>query len=85
MTDKPNTWVERLKNPALWLTVLGVMFYVTIRLDKVDVLEQRLDKYIERHNKLNEENEQLRHVIKDMELEFYKLHYEQELKINNNE
>lgn len=46
MTEKVNQWVDKLKNPALILALFGTFYWVSIRLDKVDVIEQRLEKKI---------------------------------------
>ena len=55
------TFVDRFKSPALWITILIGFVYVVIRLDKVDILEARLDKKIEIQNE--HENQLIQHEI----------------------
>ena len=76
-----NTLVDRFKSPALWLAVAGVLVYCVIRLDKVDVLERRLQNKIEIIEEQAEAIDDLEHLLKDKELDFIRLHYEQQLEI----
>ena len=42
--------LDRFKNPALWITILGIFFYLSIRVNNIDVIEKRLGKKIEIQN-----------------------------------
>ena len=76
-----STLIDKFKNPALWLTILGMLVYVVIRLDKVDVIEKRLDKKIEIQNEHEQQlNEHEIHFLQ-YQLEAQKTHYELKLEI----
>lgn len=59
MTTRNNTngWIDKFKNPAIWFAALSALFWISIRLNNVDVLEERLDKKIkiinEQHEKIH--------------------------------
>ena len=74
------TW-DKFKSPALWLAVAGVLVYCIIRLDKVDVLERRLEKKIEIIEQLEDDIDELKHTLKDKEIEFLIRHYKQQIDI----
>jgi hypothetical protein len=70
--------LDRFKNPALWITILGIFFYLSIRVNNIDVIEKRLGKKIEIQNEILE--------IQNMhEIEFLKKIHVLELKSKNTE
>lgn len=82
--EKANEIFEKFKNPALWLTILASLFWVSIRLNNVDVLESRLNKKIEVQNEMHKEIDEIKLMIKDEKIERLEDKIEILLKINSN-
>ena len=89
MTTQSNI-IDRFKNPALWLTILGVFVWITIRINSVDVntkdikiLEDRVQKKIEMLNDLNSDFYQYKLEMKDHEIQMIKEMHRLELKLNS--
>ena len=91
--DKTNTLIDKFKNPVLWLTLIGAFFWISIRLNSIEVIEQRLDKKITLLNETIEDANQMeiqllkqKHaheiLILKKEKESIIRHYEQQLDIN---
>ncbi len=55
MTEKVNTWIEKFKNPAIWIAMISFFFWISVKLYKVDVIEDRQTKWIGRTNDLHED------------------------------
>lgn len=61
MKDKQNI-LDKFKNPTLWIALIAVMFtaggffsYLSVQLNNIDVIDQRLDKKIKVINELEDE------------------------------
>jgi len=64
--------LDRFKNPALWITILGIFFYLSIRVNNIDVIEKRLEKKIEIQNEMIEDYYQFKLEGKEHEINFLK-------------
>jgi len=76
--EKAN-FIERFKNPAIILSILGVFVWITLALNTVDVnkkeirvLEDRLQKKIEMLNTLNKNFYEYKLDQKDHEIDMMK-------------
>lgn len=92
MSEKPNVWIEKFKNPALYMAIIGAFWWMMVQINQIPAnteyiktIEQRLDKKISIQAKMQDEIDELRHLVKDKEMEYWQLHYEQELKISSNQ
>jgi hypothetical protein len=52
--DKVNGILDRFKQPALWITVLCGIYFVSVRLNDVDVIKARQEKKIKIQNDIIE-------------------------------
>ena len=53
--DKVNGILDRFKQPALWITILCGIYFVSVRLNDVDVIKSRQEKKITIQNKIIED------------------------------
>jgi len=65
MTDKINGMWDKFKNPVLWMTLIGSVFWVSIRLNNVDVIDDRLDKKIAIQNEMHTDQDNMKAAFKD--------------------
>ena len=76
--EKVNSFLEKFKNPALWITMVAAIFWISIRLNNVDVIETRLDKKIKVLNEMHDSFDTLK-------LEMIEKIHDVEIKIKDEE
>ena len=79
MVEKANSIIDRFKSPALWITLLASLFWISVRLNNVDVIGDRLDKKIAVQNEHQEEIHELKLEIVRLEGDIKVLKKEMEL------
>jgi hypothetical protein len=67
-TRTDNTWIDKLKSPALWLTLLGSISYIAVQLNNISVLEDRLQKKISIQNEMKKDIHSLELKVKELEV-----------------
>lgn len=80
MTNQQISFLERLRNPAFIVMLLGVWYTISVTYNNVGVIDQRQNKWIQRQNEMHIEFDEYKiEMIKEinrLELKITKLETE---------
>jgi len=65
MTERVNGILDKFKNPAIWIALIGSIFWISIRLNNVDIIESRLNKKIQLQNEMHDDQDDMKSEFKD--------------------